>query len=91
MNIQIGRHRRIYPIEELAELDRAVAPVTLTDHFAGLRVESGEQGRGTMPNVIMRALFRLAGPHGQQRSGAVQRLNLGLLVHAKDQGSIKAG
>ena len=42
-----------------------------------------------MPNVVMRAPLRLAWPHGQQRPGAVQCLDLGLLVHTQDQRSIR--
>ena len=89
MHVQIGGYRGLNGIEELAELNRAVAPVAPTDDLAGLGFESGEQGRSAMPNVVMRAPLRLAWPHGQQRPGAVQCLDLGLLVHTQDQRSIR--
>src|SRR6266536_2651650 len=39
--------------------------------------------------VVVAAPLRLTGPQGQQRLGAVQRLNLALLVHAEDQSVIR--
>ena len=36
-----------------------------------------------MPDVVVGALLRDAGPHRQHRRGAVQRLDLGFLVHAE--------
>ena len=50
---------------------------------------SGKQGRGAMRNVIMCAPLHLAWAHGQQWACAVQRLDLGLLVHAQDQCSVR--
>jgi hypothetical protein len=38
-----------------------------------------------MPDVVRGAAFRLAGLHRQHRLGALERLHLGLLVHAQDQ------
>ena len=37
----------------------------------------------------MAAAFDLSGTHGQQRLGAVERLNLALFVHAQDQGAVR--
>ena len=88
MHVQFGGYRGLNGIEELAELDGAVAFVAPTDDRACLGFESGEQGRGAMPNVVMRTPLGLAWPHGQQRPGAVQCLDLGLLVHTQYQRSI---
>ena len=55
------------------------------DDVAGLGVERGEQAGGAVAGVVVGAAFDLAGAHGQQRSGAVERLNLALFVHAQDQ------
>jgi len=41
-----------------------------------------------MPLVVVSATLGLAGPHGQERLGAVQRLDLALLVDAEHQGAI---
>ena len=41
-----------------------------------------------MACVIVGAAFDLSGAHGQQRCGAIQRLNLALFVHAQDQGTL---
>jgi len=38
--------------------------------------------------VIVAATFDLSGAHGQQRCGAIQRLNLALLVHTQHQGAV---
>jgi hypothetical protein len=41
-----------------------------------------------MAGVVVGAAFDLAGAHGQQRGGTIQRLNLALFVHAQDQGTL---
>jgi hypothetical protein len=46
-------------------------------------VEGGEQAGDAVPLVVMGAALRHAGHHRQDRLGAVQRLDLGLLVHAQ--------
>ncbi len=60
----------------------------LAQHMATGHVESGEQTGGAMPFVVVSAAFDLTGAHGQQRRGAVQRLNLSLLVHTQHQGAV---
>ena len=42
-----------------------------------------------MAHVIMGAPLHLARAQGQQRPGAVQGLDLGLLVHAQDQRPVR--
>ena len=85
VHVQPGGHLGLDGIEELAELHGPVAAVALANHLAGPGVQSGEEGRGAVAHVIMGAPLHLARAQGQQRPGAVQGLNLGLLVHAQDQ------
>ena len=73
-------------VEERAELDRAKPPVRLSDNRTGLDVERRKQRGGTVPSVVVRAPFGLPGLHRQQRGGAVEGLNLGLLVDAQHHG-----
>src|SRR5215207_2506580 len=60
MHIKIGWHGGLDLVEELAELDGAVAPVAFADHPTGGDVESGEQGSGAMALVVVTATSRLA-------------------------------
>ena len=55
----------------------------LCDHFAGLRIEGGKQGRGAVACVVVRPALHLAGLHRQQRLRAVERLDLRLLIDAE--------
>jgi hypothetical protein len=45
----------------------------------------------SVAGVVVRAALDLTGAHGQQRRGAIQRLDLALLVHAQHQSSIRGG
>ena len=66
-----------------------MAPMKLTDHLAGLRVERGKQRRRAVPLVVMRPPLDLTRSHRQQRLRAVERLNLRLFVHAQDHGVVR--
>ena len=44
-----------------------------------------------MTLVVVAAPCRLAGAHGQHGLAAVERLDLGLLVHTKDDGTLGRG
>ena len=89
VHVQLGGHRGLDGIEKLAELQGPVAAVALANHLAGPGVQSSEQGRGTVAHVIMGVPFGLARAQGQKRSGAVQGLDLGLLVYAQDQRPVR--
>ena len=71
------------------ELQGPVAAVALANHLAGPGVQSGEEGRGAVAHVIMSGPLHLARAQGQKRPGAVQGLDLGLLVHAQDQRPVR--
>ena len=83
MDVEIGRNVGLDGVEELAELPGAMAGEALADDLADLHVERGEQRERAMPLVVVGAALGLAGPHRQQRLGAVQRLDLALLVDAR--------
>src|SRR3989441_5571675 len=89
MNFQLLRDVEVDGVEELAKLDSAVTTVMLGDDLATLHVERGKQRRGTAPYVVMRPPFDLAGLQRQDRLRAIQRLNLGLLVHAQHDRAIR--
>ena len=88
MNVEIGRHVALDLVEELAELARAMAREALADDLAGRHVERGEQRGRAVALVVVGAPLGLAGPHRQQRLGAVQRLDLALLVDAQHHGAV---
>ena len=89
VHLEIGRYARRDGVEEAAELLGAVARETASDDGAGGHVESGEQrGRAVAP-VVVRAALHLAGAQGQERLGAVERLDLALLVDAQNQRAVR--
>ena len=51
--------------------------------LAGGDLQGREQGRGAVPDVVVGAALDQPGLHRQHRHGPVQRLDLGLLVHAE--------
>src|SRR5437867_7008284 len=89
MNFQLLRDVEVDGVEELPKLDSAVTTVMLGDDLATLHVERGKQRRGAAPHVVMRPPFDLAGLQRQDRLRAIQRLNLGLLVHAQHDRAIR--
>ena len=89
VHVQLGGHLGLDGIEKLAELQGPVAAVALANHLTGPGVQSSEEGRGAVAHVIMGAPLGLARTQGQKRPGAVQGLDLGLLVHAQDQRPVR--
>ena len=70
VHVEPARHLRLDEIEKFAELRRAVPLMKLRDHFAGLRIQRGEQGRRPVPLVVVRPPFDLPGCIGS--SGCVR-------------------
>jgi hypothetical protein len=54
-----GRDIRFDRVEELAELDAAMAPMTRAHDPRGLHIERREQRRGAVPFVVVRAALDL--------------------------------
>ena len=75
-------------LQELLELDRAVSAVQRPDHLAGAEVQGGVEARSAVALVVVRRALGQARPHRQDRRRAVQRLDLGLLVHAQHDGAL---
>src|SRR3954447_16174385 len=63
-----------------------VPSVAFADNPSSRDVEGGEQRCGAVPLVVMAPSCRLAGTHRQHRLTAVQRLDLGFLVHTQNDG-----
>ena len=89
VDLEVGRHVGLDVIQELAELRAAVAPVALSDDLACGDVKGCEQRGGALALVVMGAPLDLAGPQRQQGLGAIQGLNLRLLVHAENHGVLR--
>jgi len=71
-------YTRGQPLEKTQELFVAMARVAAPHHLAGGNVESCEECRRAVTNIVVAASFDLARSHGQQRLGPVQRLDLTL-------------
>ena len=63
----------------------AVPGLALGDDLAALHVEGGKQRGRAVAHVVMRDPFEVAQAHRQDRLGALQGLNLALLIDAEDQ------
>jgi hypothetical protein len=61
----------------------AVPPFAWGEDLAGGDVEGGEQGRGPVADVVVGDPLQIAEPQGEERLGAVEGLDLALLIHAQ--------
>ena len=75
-----GRHRALDGVEELDELLMPVVRHAAADDLAVEHVEGGEQRRRAVALVIVGHRAALAGLQRQAGLGAVERLDLALLV-----------
>ena len=78
-------HRPVDAVQELAELEGAMAGMHVPQHASTLYFQGREQRGGAMPQVIMRAPLGLPRTHGQQWLRTVQRLDLRLFIGAQHQ------
>lgn len=85
MHFLTGWELRFQMVEESYEFATAVAILTGADHFAVENIERGEQRGGAMAFIVVRLTLRQAGAQRQNRGGAVQSLNLALLIYAQYQ------
>lgn len=83
VHLLIGGEILFGVIQEAGKLAAAMPILAGADHFSVEDVESGEQDSGAVTFVVMRLAFRQSGPQGEDRRGAIQGLNLALLVHAQ--------
>src|SRR5215212_3290100 len=91
VNVQVRWKTRLDLVEELAEFHGTVTRVAPSDHLAGRHVESRKQARGSVPDIIVRAPFRLPWAQRQKRLRAVERLYLAFLIHAQHEGAVGRG
>ena len=83
VDIECLGHAGLDVAQEGEELLVPVARAALGQDCAGGDVEGGEQGGGAVAHIVMGDALGIAEPHRQQRLGALQRLDLRLLVHAQ--------
>jgi hypothetical protein len=82
-NTFVGRVGAGHVLEEAQELLMAMPVLTETGDLASGDLQRGEQRRGAMTHVVMGAPLSPARLHWQHRLGAIQRLDLRLLIHAQ--------
>ena len=82
---------RVDRLQELQELLAPMPPMTFADDFAGGHVERREQRRGAMAAIVVRPPLGRPERHRQNRSGAIECLNLTLLIDAQDRARGPAG
>src|SRR5262249_52595834 len=80
------RHLCLDGVEEADELLMAVALHTAADDLALEHVESGEERRRAVADVVVRHGFEASLLHRQARLGAVERLYLALLIDRQHDG-----
>jgi hypothetical protein len=78
-----GVGRRGHLLEEPQEFLVAVAGSASVDDAPGRDLQRGEQGGGAMSGVIVGALLGASRPHVAHGLGALQGLDLGLLIDAQ--------
>src|SRR5262245_33074043 len=86
MDRHLLRHLRLYGVEESDELLMAMALHIVTDDGAVEDVEGGEQCCGAMAFIVVRHGAGTARLHRQARLGAIERLDLALLVNREHNG-----
>src|ERR1700732_3433833 len=82
MDIEPFRNLSIDLFEELQELDSPVALVAFADDEPRGDIECGKQRGRTMPHIAVRATFRYARHHRQDRLLAIKCLDLAFLLAA---------
>ena len=88
MDIEPLRNLSIDLFEEVQELGRPVTLVAFADDEPRGDIERGEQRCRTVTHITVRATFGYARHYRQDRLLAIKRLDLALLVDAKDEGSV---
>jgi hypothetical protein len=57
-----------------------MAPMHLTDHLAALHIEGGKQRGRAVPDIVVGAAVDIARARGEPAVGAVEPVDLGLVV-----------
>jgi len=85
VHIEARRHARGDRGEELPKFTGALPLMKRADHFAARGVERREQRRRPVARVVVRTPFDVPRAHGEDGLGAVERLDLRLLVDAEHE------
>jgi len=83
MDVQVLGQGLLDLAQKAQELLVAVAGLALVDHLPCGHFQGGEQGGGAVADVVMGNFLHVTQAHGQQWLGAVQGLDLGFHVDAK--------
>ena len=75
-------------LQELLELDRAVTRVQASDHLARGEVQRRVEARGAGAPIVVAGALGDARQQRQDRRGAIERLDLGLLIDAQHDGAL---
>ena len=89
MDVLLSRGLAVDGVEKADELLMPVAAHALADDLAVEDVEGSEQGGGAVALVIMGHRTATAALHRQPRLGAVERLDLALLIDRQHQGMLR--
>jgi len=88
VDIQLGGDTGLQAAQERQELLMAMAGLAFGKDGTRSNVECCKERRGAMADVVMGDALDIAQAHGQHRLGAIQGLNLALLIHTKYQGVV---
>ena len=88
MHVKVRRHRPIDRVEKAAELLGAMARGHVGDDLPGSDVKRGVEVGGAVAYVVVRLALGHPGHQRQGRRRAIERLDLGLLIHAHHDGGI---
>src|SRR5215211_4250524 len=86
VHVEVGRDGAVDLVQEGDEVGAGVAGTDVGDDLAGGDLEGGEQVAGAVALVVVGGSGRGGGQHGQGGGGAVERLDLGLVVHREHGG-----
>lgn len=89
VDVERWRDRGLDGVQEPPELSRSVSGVALPENAPGLDVERREERGRAVPGVVVHPPLDLSQPEGQHGLGAVQGLDLALLIHAEDESLVR--
>ena len=89
VDVELGRDGPLDLTEESQEFLMPMARHAFVEDLASGHVQSSEEGRGTVTFVVMRHRSSTPFLQGQARLGAVQGLDLALLVESEDHGPLR--
>jgi hypothetical protein len=89
MHVQLRRDMGLNRVEELPKFSRPLSVMELPNDAACLDFQGGEERRRAMATIVMRPALDLSRAHRQQRTCAIQGLNLRLFIDAQDKRCIR--